>query len=202
MSHLLRLLMAVALLVGALWGHRLAFPGDALACVCAVEPGAPVFSGQEDGVFIGTARELRPDGNLRFAVERWFVGGTPFTWEILVFSGSQPVPGGEMTSSCSVMIDIGDRMIIAARLSDGVYQPGACAPHAAVASEEGTRLLHAAVARFGQGTSPGQPPDPRDTMPDDPSPAGFVIGMVGILVLVIVIAVVGAARRRDEMLAP
>ncbi len=200
MTRMLRLSAAVALLVATLAAHRLAFPGSAFACVCAVDPGAPIFTGQEDAVFIGTAKELRPNGDLRFIVERWFKGGTPITWEISVFSGVELDGfGGGMTSSCSVMIDPGDRMILAARRSDqGVYVPGSCSPHATMATEDGARLLNAAVMRFGQGTSPGQAADPRDTLPDDPTLAGLAAGAIGILVLVVVIAVIGSARRRRE----
>jgi hypothetical protein len=39
-------------------------------------------------------------------------------------------------------------------------------------------------------------------MPDDPDLAGFAIGVVGILVLVVLAAVLGAARQRREAEPP
>jgi hypothetical protein len=198
MIRLVRLMAAVGVLTTTPTAHALSFPSGAVACLCAVDPGDPIFTGQEDAVFIGTAQELRGDGNLRFIVERWFVGGDPVTWEIPVYSGSTPMDGGFATSSCSVEIQPGNRMLLATRVADGVYLPGACAPHVLMNADNAGMLLNAAVARFGQGIAPGQEPDPRDTLPDDPTLAGLAAGAVGILVLVVVIAVVASARQRRE----
>ena len=198
--RLVRLVTVVALLVSALSAHRLLLPDGAFACSCvAPDPGAPVFTGEEQAVFIGTARDPQADGTYTFAVERWFAGGTPTSREIRVASDRQPMPGGGMAvSTCGLQFEIGDRLIMSAGFADGIYNPGLCSPHAVVNSDEGAQLVKAAQATFGQGTSPGQVPDPRDTMPDDPGPGGFAIGMVGILILVVVIAVVVSMRRRRE----
>ena len=199
MTRLLRMLATVAVLVAAVSVHRLAFPGGTFACSCvAPDPGAPAFTGVEQAVFIGTAREPLADGTYRFAVERWFAGAaTPP--EIKVSSEREPMPDGAMAiNTCGLHFEVGDRLIMATAFRDGVYHPDLCSPHATMNSDDGARLLNAAVSTFGQGLSPGQVPDPRDTMPDDPGPAGFAIAVVGILIMVILIAVIASARQRRE----
>ena len=153
-------------------------------------------------MFIGTAREPLADGTYHFVVERWFKGGTATTWEIKVASEREPMPdGGTAINTCGLHFEVGDRLIMAAGMADGVYTPGLCTPHAVMQSDEGTRLLNAAVSAFGQGTTPGQTPEAE--LPDDPGPAGLALGMLGIIVLVVVIAVAGSVRRRrDEESAP
>jgi hypothetical protein len=189
---------ALLLALGSIWMARFAAPTLVVACSCAApDPAAPVFSGEEQAVFIGTAGQPQPDGTYRFAVERWFVGGNAS--EVNVSSEREPMPDGAVAiNTCGLHFEVGDRLIMAAGFADGVYHPGLCSPHAVMQSEEGARLLNAAVATFGQVGPPGQAPDPRDTMPDDPDLAGFALGIVGIVVLVVVVAVVVAARRRRE----
>ena len=198
MSRLLRIVAAITFLVGVLSAQRLAFPGGAFACSCAAPgPAAPAFSGEEQAVFIGTAGQPQPDGTYRFSVERWFKGGNAA--EVNVASEREPMPDGAVAiNTCGLHFEVGDRLIMAAAQVNGVYHPGLCSPHAAMNTEEGARLLNAAVAAFGQGGPPGQVPDPRDTMPDDPDLAGLALGIVGILVLLVVVSVVVAARRRRE----
>jgi hypothetical protein len=191
-SRVARIALAVTFLVSAFALRQLALPGGALACSCA---GEPAITGQEQAVFIGTAGQPQADGTYRFAVERWFVGGNAAAIDVM--SEKQVFPDGATAiNTCGLHFEAGDRMLLAATFADGVYHPGTCSPHAAVASEKGQQLLSAAVSKFGQGSSPGAPVD--TPMPDDPDLTGFAIGMVGILVLVIVIGVIAAARRRRE----
>ena len=196
MTRLGRIILAVVLLVGVIATSRLALPGAAVACSCAAPgPGAPAFSGEEEAVFIGTAGRPQPDGTFRFAVERWFKGGN--AREVDVASEKQVFADGSTAiNTCGLHFEVGDRMILAASVAGAAYVPGTCSPHAAVASDEGQRLLNAAVAAFGQGSPPGAPQEP--PMPDDPDLAGFAIGLVGIAVLVILISAAAAARRRRE----
>lgn len=195
----MRVVLAAAVLAGAFAAGQLAIPDSAFACSCvAPQPGAPAFDGSEAAVFIGTAGQPQPDGTFRFTVERWFKGGD--AREVDVASEKLVLADGTtMIDTCGLHFEVGDRLVLTASISDGTYTPGNCSPHAAVASEEGQRLLNAAVATFGPGRIPGQPEDPQPgEMPDDPSLTGLAIGMVGILVLVILISAVAAAYRRRE----
>jgi hypothetical protein len=195
-----RLLLVTTILAGGLAAWTLALPTRALACSCAPpDLASPAFTGEEQAVFIGTAREPLADGSYRFVVERWFKGGSATTWEIKVASEREPMgDGGMAINTCGLHFEVGDRLIMAAGLADGTYRPGLCSPHAVMNSEEGARLLNAAVTAFGQGATPGQEPDPRDRLPDDPDLAGFAVATVGLLVLVVVVAVVASVRRRRE----
>jgi hypothetical protein len=198
LSSLARIALAVSLLSSALATHHLAFPGGTLACSCvAPDPGAPVFTGEELAVFVGTAGMPQPDGTHAFVVERWFKGGPApvvrVASERVVFAD-----GSTAIDTCGLHFEVGDRLLLTASVDQqGRYGPGLCMPHAVVESPEGQRLLAAAEATFGEGNVPGAPSAP-DDMPDDPDLTGFAIGMVGILVLIVVIAMLAAARRRRE----
>jgi hypothetical protein len=192
----LRVGLAALLVFGALAAIQLSLPGSTMACSCvAPDPNAPVFSGEEQAVFVGTAGQPQADGTYRFAVERWFVGGNAA--QVNVTSERIPGPDGAMgIDTCGLHFEVGDRLIMSASVDAGVYQPALCSPHAVVDSEEGQRLLNAAVAAFGQGAAPGPPVD--TPLPDGPDLAGLALGAVGILVLVVLITVVASARRRRE----
>ena len=152
--------MAALLLVAALAGRQLAMPDGAYACSCAMpDPRAPALSGDEQAVFIGSAGQPQPDGTYSFAVQRWFVGGDAM--EVKVASEREPLPDGAMAiNTCGLHFEMGDQLIMAAGLANGVYQPGLCLPHAVMNSEEGDRLIAAAVAEFGGGFVPNGQPRP------------------------------------------
>lgn len=199
MTRIGRVLTAGVLLLGAMFAHRLALPGGTFACSCAAPPlGAPAFTGDEQAVFIGTAGRPQPDGTFRFAVERWFKGGD--AREVDVASEKQVFADGSTAiDTCGLHFEVGDRVILAASILDGVYVPGTCSPHAAVATDDGQRLLNAAVASFGQGLSPGEQRDPEvveDSGLDLPTFAIFAVAAVALLVVLPII--VTERRRRNE----
>ncbi len=198
MSRLLRIAFAIAFLVASLSAHRLAFPGGTFACSCvAPEPGAPVFSGEEQAVFIGTAGQPQPDGTYVFAVQRWFVGGDAM--EVKVTSEREPMPDGAMViNTCGLHFEVGDQLIMATGFADGVYRPDLCSPHAVMNSDEGARLLEAARAKFGDGAPPGaRPSGVTDGASGFDLATAALIG-VGLIVLIALFVVGYAATRRGS----
>jgi hypothetical protein len=201
--QLARLFVAATLLAAALAAWQLALPTSAFACSCAAgDPNAPVFTGEEHAVFIGTAGRPLPNGAYEFAVERWYRGGQAA--QVQVASEREPMgDGGMAINSCGLHFEVGDRFILTAGTPiEGVYAPGLCLPHAVVATAEGARLIAAAEAAFGPGAPPGEVP------PDDAPPAvgdaAFSFDLataalvaVGVIVLLAVIVVGYATTHRD-----
>ena len=203
LARIARIVLMALLLVSALAARQLALPTGAFACSCAgPEPGAPAFTGEEQAVFIGSAGQPQPDGTYRFSVQRWFVGGNAL--EVTVASEREPMPDGAVSiNTCGLHFEMGDQLIMAAGLSNGVYQPGLCLPHAVLNSEEGDRLLAAAEATFGAGAPPGQVPP--GEAPPGTSSAAFTFDLatvalvaVGLVVLLALIVVGYAMTRRGS----
>ena len=188
--------LASLLLVSALAVGELALPDSVAACSCLPqEPGAPLFSGAEEIVFVGRAGQLDARGRYDFTVERWFRGGDAAA--VKVQSATEFFADGTSAeNTCGLHFEPGAHVILTGSLSEGVVQPSLCSPHAPVESEEGQRLLVAAAETFGEGAAPSQAPS--DEAPGDLPLGGFALGLVGLLVLVIVIAVVASAWRRRE----
>lgn len=167
-----------------------------VACSCvASEPGAPIFSGDEQAVVMGRVMNGDGSGIYPFAVERWFKGGVAAIVQLA--SDSQRLPDGSfMTSSCGVKLTPGAHLILTAWLSDGVYAPSACGLLADVDSPEGQRLVSAAVAAFAQGEIPGGPSsEPAPGFSFDPALIAILI-VIGLVVAVMFGAVALLVRRR------
>lgn len=197
MTRIARILAAVVFLVAGVSAYRLVLPDGAFACSCAApEPDAPVFSGEEQAVFVGTARQPQPDGTYRFAVERWFAGGDAM--EVSVSSEREPMPdGGVRINTCGLHFEVGDRLIMTTGFADGVYHPSLCSPHAVVASDEGGRLVAAAAAEFGPGFEPnGQPRPAVGDAAFAVDIAAVALGAIGIIVLLAVLVTVYAVSHR------
>jgi hypothetical protein len=188
------------LALGAVWLAQLAAPTIVRACSCrATGPEDIARAGNIEGgvVFIGlvTAMDLAEAGNAfghRFGemrIERLFKGSMPAV--VRVMGGG----GGD----CTMHLAVGQHMITVGSYVGNVLTPGLCNPYGDPGTADGQALIAAAVAAYGPGVTPPPPaePDPQ-AMPDDPSPAGFVVGMVGILVLIVVIVVAASARRERE----
>ena len=200
LQRVLRVTIAVALLVGALFVRALTFPGGASACSCL--PTGPLDIGKaaqspDSVVFIGMVTAMDPAGpgqdfSNRFGemqIERIFKGTLPAI--VRVKGGG----GGD----CTMHLAVAQHMITVGSYVGNVLTPMLCNPYADPNTPEGQQLIAAAVAAFGPGVVPDKPPDDDPTaMPDDPDLTGFAIGIVGILVLVVVIAVVASARQRRE----
>lgn len=200
MSRLVRLCPVATLLVAALVARQIALPASVFACSCAgPELGAPPFTGEEQAVFIGSAGQPQPDGTYRFAVERWFVGGDAL--EVSVSSEREPMPDGGMAiNTCGLHFEVGDRLIIAAGVAEGVYNPGLCSPHAVVASEEGARLIAAAEAEFGGGFVPnGQPRPAVGDVAFGIDLSTVALGAVGLIVLLALLVTVSAVSHRSSV---
>ena len=200
--RLSRLAIVVGLLVGALAASQLALPTSTFACSCmAPDPAAPIFTGEEAAVFVGTAGQPLPNGAYEFAVERWFVGGNAPV--VQVASERQPMPDGGMAiNTCGLHFEVGDRLIMAAGLADGIYQPALCSPHAVVASDEGARLIEAATTTFGAGAPPGEQPPGETTGVGDAAfaidIAGIALAGIGLIVLLAVLVTVYAVTHRGS----
>jgi hypothetical protein len=195
-DRLARLFVAVALLVAALTAHSLALPGGTFACSCA---GEPTLTGDEDAVFIGTAGGPQPDGTHAFTIERWFKGGGAATVRVaserIVFAD-----GSTTVDTCGLHFEVGDRLILAASIGEGVLRPGTCAPHATIASPEGRDLVADATRIFGEGKSPGGEVDPEGGVEPaagaDLATVAFIA--VGLAVLIAVGVTIIAVLRRGE----
>jgi hypothetical protein len=200
MKRLLRVAVATTLLVGAMSATHLSVPGRAVACSCiGPQPGAPVFTGDEDAVLIGTVGPGDGRGAYAFAVERWFKGGNAAS--VRVQSSMETLPDGSTAeNTCGLRFEVGERLIMAAGwMNATTLLPNACAPHAAVATPEGQRLVAGASQAFGEGTVPDPPPDLRPG-----ANAGPDLGLVAIALVTFVVGLTAAAvalsfsRRRDE----
>jgi hypothetical protein len=197
----LRVALAILLALGSVWAAQLSAPALVRACTCAApDPAAPVFTGQEQAVFIGTAGMPRDDGTYEFTIERWFVGGNVARANVMservVFQD-----GSTTINTCGLHFEVGDRLIMSATMDGTTLVPGLCSPHAVVNSEEGQRLLNAAVATFGQGSSPGQPGEPGQPEPGvDPvlDLPTFALLVLAVVLVVGLIVVVNARRERQD----
>ena len=201
MTRRLRLVLAAILTFAALSAAQLSLPGATRACSCvAPDPNAAVFTGQEQAVFIGTAGMPLQDGTYEFTMERWFVGGN--VERAKVMSERQVFADGSTAiNTCGLHFEVGDRLIMSASMDGTTLVPGLCSPHAVMNSEEGQRLLNAAVAAFGQGAPPGQPADPgRPEVGEDPvlNLPAFALVVLAVILIVGLVVVVNARRERDE----
>ena len=199
MNRLLRVASATVLLFGALSAGQLSVPGFTLACSCvAPVPGAPTFTGEEDAVLMGTVGQPDGRGMNAFAVERWFHGGSAAT--VRLQSALEMFPDGSTAeNTCGLHFEVGERLILAAsRMDATTLRPGSCAPYATVASPEGQQLEADAVRAFGEGRTPGNPPD-IEVGADAPPDLGLVaIALVTFVVgLTAVAALLAFARRRE-----
>lgn len=198
MNRLLRVISATVLLVGALSASQLSLPDLTVACSCMEpQPGAPVFTGEEGAVVVGTVGPGDGRGTYAFAVERWFHGGTAAS--IRLQSQMETLADGQtMIDTCGLAFEVGERLILAAGWMDAItLRPGSCAPHALMASPEGEVLVAAAIRAFGEGTAPG-------TSGTDPVPKpGPDLGLVAIALVTFVVgltavaALLAFARRRE-----
>lgn len=192
----LRVVLAAWLALGSIWLAQLVAPQLVGACSCIpTEPGAPIFSGEEGAVFVGTAGAEDARGRVAFAVERWYRGGSEPV--VLVQSAREVFADGtSVINTCGLTFEPGVRMIMVAGWSEGVLIPGSCAPHASVDSAEGQRLVVAAVDAFGEGTTPGEPPPevvPPDADSIDVATIAFVL-VGAVLALGLVALIVAVAR--------
>jgi hypothetical protein len=195
-------LFVTTLLAAGISAAHLSLPARVLACSCMPDGPADIGkAGDFDGgvVFIGLVTSMDPAGpgqdfSHRFGemrIERLFKGTMPAV--VRVMGGG----GGD----CTMHLAVGQHMITVGSYVGNVLTPGLCNPYGDPNTADGQALIAAAVAAYGPGVTP--PPTPAEpdpqAMPDDPSPAGFVIGMVGIIALVLVIAVATSAwRSRSE----
>lgn len=199
MNRLLRVASATVLLVGAMSAGHLSLPGRAVACTCvAPEPGAPVFSGEEDAVLMGTVGQTDGRGIYAFAVERWFHGGSAAS--VRLQSAMETFPDGQTAiNSCGLTFETGQQLIMAAARTDATtLRPGSCAPYALVASPQGQQLLADAVRAFGEGTAPGVPPE---TPPGADAPPDLGLVAIALVTFVVGLTAVAAGlaftRRRE-----
>lgn len=203
MNRLLRVASATVLLVGVMSAGNLSLPGTTVACSCIEpEPGAPVFTGEEDAVLMGTVGQTDGRGIYGFAVERWFHGGNEAG--VRLQSAKETFPDGQsVINTCGLTFETGERLILAAGRTDATtLTPNSCSPHALVASEEGQRLVAEAVRAFGEGTAPGTPPDIQPGT-DAPPDLGLVaIALVTFVVGLTVVAAGLAFSRRREPATP
>jgi hypothetical protein len=200
MNRLLRVALATALFVGALSLTQLSLPDLTVACSCAApQPGAPVFTGEEGAVLIGTVGPGDGRGTYAFVVERWFHGGDAAS--VRLQSATETLPDGSTAvNSCGLTFEVGERLILAAGWMDArTLRPSACSPHAVVGSPDGQPLVAEAVRAFGEGVAPGPPPG------TDPGAGGRPdLGLVAIALVTFVVgltaaaAVLGFARRREK----
>lgn len=185
-----RLVLAALTLNAALLAGALTAPLVAVGCSCvAPQPGAPIFSGDEGAVLVGTVGADDGRGVFAFHVERWFRGGTDAV--VRMESANQ--------SMCGVDLKPGQHLILTAFLADGRLSPSICSPHAGVESGEGQAMLTAALGTFGPGIVPGEPPPgvADDALGIDLALVAIVT-VVGLLALVVVGVVVSAIGRREQ----
>jgi hypothetical protein len=199
----LRVLLAALLALGSIWLAQMVAPQLVRACSCVpTEPDAPILSGEESAVFVGTAGAEDARGRVAFTVERWYQGGSEPV--VLVQSAREVFADGtSVINTCGLTFEPGVTMIMVAGWSEGVLIPGSCAPHARIDSAEGQRLMVAAVDAFGEGIAPGEPPPDvvtEDNGSIDVATIAFLLvgAVVALGVLALIVAVARGARANES----
>ena len=204
MTRFLRLGLTAMTLAGVLTVGRIALPGQAFACSCAAPPlGAPIFTGAEEAVLVGTVGPADPNLVHAFAVERWFRGGDAAVVGML--GAEQRFPDGTTAyNTCGLDLEAGQRLVLSAGRVEGNLMPGLCSPSAQVGSPEGQAMLAAAIRTFGEGTVPGTSGPAPPSAPEGPTIDLALIAMLGVLaaVVIVVFAVVLSFGRRDRAERP
>lgn len=187
---LLRPIVAAAFLFSILMTASLAVPRISMACSC-MQP-QPIATYAEDPATVvmqGTVRNIGPDQQGTFQVERWYQGEVP--------SGPiVPVRGGN-GADCGLFMTAGQQLLVVAyRGEDGILQPSICAPSGDLSTPEGRALVAEAVAAFGPGIAPGEPGPPSSETPGGIDLATvLIVGFVGLVGLVLVLGAVVLLRR-------
>jgi len=194
-----RLVLAALTLNAALLAGALAAPSFVLGCSCAApEPGAPIFSGDEEVVLVGRVGADDGRGVFAFAVERWFRGGSDAVVGLL--SGTITFADGtSLTDTCGIQIKPGEHLILSAWVNEGKLAGSACSPHANVDSRDGQAMLAAAVDTFGAGVVPGEPPpEVADETPAVDLALVAIVAVVGLLAMVVAGVVLSVIGRRER----
>ena len=197
-SRSLRVLFAAVLSLGSIWTAQLAVPAPVGACSCRQldDPDlAKVAANPDFVVFIGMITSISPPGlgNHDFGdmqVQRIYKGALPPVARVRGGGGGD----------CTIALELGLRMIWVTRYADSVLQPQLCGLHADPASPEGRALVAAAERAFGIGSIPGLPPGSGDAtaVTGGPDLSGVAFASIGLVVAVVAVAVIAAARRRRE----
>ena len=188
-TGMLRIALLAVIAAASLWATELARPLGAYACSCMQPDDNAIgkFADQpEIVVFVGTVIRIGQGMNDRghtfgtLAVDQVFKGRLP--------AREMPVIGGG-GGDCTIGIELGQRMITAARFADGALTPGLCMPYGDPATPEGQRLIAVATLAYGPGVAPpGGPPTAIDP-PAAPTSGTGDLALPVILGSVLVVAV-------------
>lgn len=161
MSRLGRVGLAVMILVAAFAAAQVGRPRSAFACSCRATGPEQIGTYADEPliiVFIGTVVSMDRAGDQfgqtrgELVVQRIFKGTIP--------AARMPVIGGG-GGNCTISLEVGQRMITAARLENGVITPGLCMPYGDPTTADGQRLIDEATKAYGSGAGPpGLPAEP------------------------------------------
>ena len=183
MTTRLRIGLALLLSLGTIWVTQLSAPTIARACSCVPWPETVAAYRTDANVLVLAGTVVALEGqNGMFGIERVFKGPVPAV--------AMPIVGGN-DAMCGLSLKLGDRLVLAAWVEDGVLQPSSCMPSAQLASPEGDALLADAEAAYGSGVSPPG----EDAPPADPAPGpanGLALPLILGAVLAVVVLLFGA----------
>ena len=184
-SKLVRTALLALLMTAAVSAARLAAPGGAFACSCAMPKALVEYRAEPNVVILaGTIAAVNGEAGT-FAVERVFKGPVP--------GPNLQIRGGD-SAMCGVPLKLAARIVMVAYMEAGVVHPSSCSPFATLPSAEGDALLAEAEAAFGGAAPPGvaAPPGGATEPADPPSAAPLAGSDVALpIVLLAVLVVVG-----------
>ena len=155
----LRVALAVALSLGSVWTAQLSAPAGARACSCRMvepdaigefrdDPGVIVFSGIVTQLGNRQGQNAHTFGDI--AVERLYHGSIP--------GRVIRVKGGD-GADCGLMLELGQRVVTAARFENALLTPSGCSPHGDPFTPEGMELIAIAERAYGLGNLLEPPPE-------------------------------------------
>jgi len=177
-SKLVRTALLALLMTAAVSAARLASPGGAFACSCAMPKTLVEYRAEPNVVILaGTIAAVNGEAGT-FAVERVFKGPVP--------GPNLQIRGGD-SAMCGVPLKLAARIVMVAYMEAGVVHPSSCSPFATLPSAEGDALLAEAEAAFGGAAPPGgatEPADPPSAAPLAGSDVALPIVLLAVLVVV------------------
>ncbi len=196
MRRLGLLILAISLVATV----RLAVPGIAVACSCAMldDPMRAAATDPATSVFTGVAGPQQAAG-VAVRLTRWFHGEVPPSGVAVLDPAGFQDPFGGMCGTAAP--GAGSEWIFATnRNSIGRYDVNLCTTHAPLDSEAGRELLADAQAVFGPPSVPSASDPPTgDTGPAvDGLPAIVPVGLAALFAIGAIGATLAIARRRPR----
>jgi hypothetical protein len=185
---------ALAVTLGALMLQALAGPLPARACSCVMPMPSLEEAASQPGAIVvaGVIGPQQPD-RTPVQVDTWFSGPAPQELVWMSF-------GSQMATSCDPSVSVGERrLLVLTRQDEQLFAYNPCVQAGVIGTPEGDAALEQAQALFGGQPIATPTPTPPPRIGDTPGMDAarlYVVGAVGIGVLLLVGVVLFATLRR------